>query len=314
MPQTTFSQFQADFFQLYNAGKFEDALLLIRLLGGLFPERANFIYNWRICLAALLGQQEQAIRLLNEALDLGLWWSQEILRDDGDLAILQGNPEFERLAAICKEREAEARRSARPEMLLYLPDLPAQSPYPLMLAFHGRNGNARETIEYWKALSAKGWLVAAPQSSQIQGLNAYCWDDLVLARREIQDLVINLETQHPIDSQRVILGGFSQGGGMAVRLALESTFSARGFIAVSPYLQGIEEVPYPSGNNAQPVMRGYLVTGSLDTNQDMFARFERLLQDRTVSYLRDDHPDVAHDYPLDFEHSLEAALNFIFNS
>lgn len=313
MPQPTFSRFQAEFFELYRAGKYEDALLLIQLMGGLFPERANPIYNWRICLATLLHQPEQALRLMKEALDLGLWWPEETLRGDSDLAALQGNSEFERLMTVCKEREAEARRSTRSEMLVYLPDQPAQDSYPLLLALHGRDGNARETIEYWKTLSAQGWLVAAPQSSQLLGFNSYCWDDRAKAEYEIGELVKELQTQHPIDLQHVILGGFSQGGGMAARLALNGVLQARGFIAVSPFLQGIEEIAHAGGNHSPARLRGYLVTGSLDSSQDMFAEIERLLQDRGVPYLRENHPDLAHDFPLDFEHSLEAAIPYILN-
>ncbi len=58
-------------------------------------------------------------------------------------------------------------------------------------------------------------------------------------------------------------------------------------------------------------LRGYLLTGDLDEHQEMFAQIEQLLQAQQVSYRRERRPDLDHDFPADFEQSLDKALQFI---
>jgi hypothetical protein len=59
-------------------------------------------------------------------------------------------------------------------------------------------------------------------------------------------------------------------------------------------------------------LHGYLLTGDLDQQQDMFAQIERLLHACQVSYQRETRPDLDHDFPSDFDQSLDKAMQFIF--
>lgn len=309
MSHIHFEQFQSEFFRHYQAGDFSGAMQLIKLFGGLFPERASAVYNWRMCLAARLNETEEAIRIFQEALDLGLWWPEHLLHDDDDLAALQGRPDFEAMVVTCKERHAQAQATAQPEMLVWTPEGPAQPPYPLLLAMHGRNGNGRETLNLWQDLSRLGWLVASVQSSQVVGSDLYVWDDEQRAVADILSMMVELRKQHPIDSERTVLAGFSQGAGLAMRLALKGLLPARGFIGVAPYLPNFDNLPQ-TPEAAAPV-RGYLVTGGRDPAQDLFARFETYLHSISVPYLRDHYPDAGHDYPPGIFASQQKALEFI---
>lgn len=313
MSPATFYRFQEQFFELYNAGNYADAGLLIQWLGGLFPERAAATYNWRICLAALTGQLEQAEQLLAEALDLDLWWPEALLRQDPDLGSLQGRPEFERLTALSAQRHQQAVASAQPEMFFYLPEEPFPKPYPVLIALHGRNGNGRETGEMWKELTDQGWLVAAAQSSQVEACNSFIWDQQDLAARQVMELAHNLFRQYPADMNRVILSGFSQGGGVAIRLALSGILRCLGFIAVAPVLPGIELLLRQNHRPLQRNLRGYLTSGKQDDQQENLAKIRSLLDARQVPYQLEQHDDLGHDYPDHFGDTIRRALNFILN-
>lgn len=318
MAKLSFSQFQSDFFQFSQSGKYEDARLLIQLLGGLFPEHANVIYNWRVRLAALDHQPDQALNILQEALDLGLWWPEAELREDPNLADLQSLPDFQRMVAVFSERHAQALAKSSPEILLYKPDDLAEEAYPLLLVLHGRVGNARLEAEYWQGLTNQGWLVALAQSSQVLAANAFGWDDPSRARQDILDLMELLLDKQPIDLSRIVLGGFSQGAGMAILLSLESSLPARGFIAVSPSIRGYEDhfqsnVFFPQRSPDSTTLRGYLITGGQDYRQDMFQQITRTLADRGVTYQHEDDPDLGHEYPDNFPASLNRAIQFILD-
>ena len=314
MPPANFIQFQQEFFQLYGAGKYTDADMLIQLMGGLYPEQAGTIYNWRICLASLQGQNDKALKLLQEALDLGLWWTEATLREDADLAALQGQPEFERMLSISKERYQTAMRESQAEMLLYLPGDSASKPYPTLIVFHGRMGNALETGSYWQALADQGWLVAAAQSSQLQGHNLFVWDDLELAVRQVKELTNALFKQHPVDLQRVLLGGFSQGGGLAIYLAINGVLPSCGFIGVAPFIASLEAISL-SGKAPSPApVRGYLVTGGKDRGQDGFQQIRLLLNKIDVPCQVENHPELGHAYPDRFSETILRALHFILQT
>jgi predicted esterase len=130
--------------------------------------------------------------------------------------------------------------------------------------------------------------------------------------------------KQPIDPSRIVLGGFSQGAGMAILLSLETSLRcdcnlpARGFIAVSPSIRGFEShfqpgelLPHRSPDTL--TLRGYLITGGQDSRQDMFQQITQTLADRGVTYQHEDHPDLGHEYPDDFPASLGRAIQFILD-
>jgi dienelactone hydrolase len=51
-----------------------------------------------------------------------------------------------------------------------------------------------------------------------------------------------LSEQYPIDRKRVVVAGFSMGGGLAIRLALSGALPARGFVGVGAFLPNIDDL------------------------------------------------------------------------
>jgi polyhydroxybutyrate depolymerase len=111
---------------------------------------------------------------------------------------------------------------------LYVPggDGPAQ-PAPLVVTFHGflSNPNSHEAISGWRELAdEEGFWVVYPQGTQFpQRWNAGpTWggsevDDVQF----FLDLLDDLDQVADIDRTRVYVNGFSNGGGMTVRLGCE---------------------------------------------------------------------------------------------
>lgn len=309
---TSFRRFRSEVIKNYQSGDYTTALNLINLKADFFPEEQAQILFWKVFLLALSEKTEMALAALRQAVDSGYWYTPQSLQEDPDLASLQNNPEFKRLAAICAERFHEVSQNTHPGRMLALPVQGAPDPYPLLVTLHGRNTNAANTLPYWQSLCAQGWMVAALQSSQVIGMNSYCWDDRAKAIQEVQAGLMELLHGYPLDPDRVILSGFSQGGGLAIWMALQQLILCRGFIVVAPFLPEAETMTDNPTQSTASSLRGYLLTGELDSYQRMFDQIEAGLLTFQVACQRERYPELEHEYPPDFERSLEKAIEFIF--
>ena len=307
----TYDEFQDQLLRLYYAGDYQTAVDLIEQLGKNYPDEP-ILDLLHICLLSVSRNPGRAIQVFQSAVDKGRWYATAGLRGDADLAALQGNPDFERLVAICADRHAQAQRASKPALLVNPPAPTAPQPYPLLLALHWRGGSAQKFIQDWKSLADQGWLVAAPQSSQVTGMEAYGWDDTPQAIAEIQAHYAALARDYPIDPQRVVLGGFSQGAGLAIWLSVSRQVAAAGFISIGPYLHELPEMAPQLPSGPIPDLRGFIISGALEQDSGMFTSFEALLKDRAVPYHWHVYPDLAHQMPPDFDQRLQTALDFIF--
>src|SRR5262245_56152077 len=147
MSDMTWNELSAEFWRLYGAGDYAGALDLITPRKNLFPERGRF-YNWRMCMAARLGDVPLALEVFEQALADDFWCDPQMLRDDEDLAALQGLPEFERLAARCQERFEAAQAQTQPTLTVVQPA--GAGPYPMLLALHGNSSTSAASIDFWR--------------------------------------------------------------------------------------------------------------------------------------------------------------------
>lgn len=307
----TFSDLATQMFAQYNAGQPEQALAVVNQHAGDFPEEISTIRIWQICLQALTGQTETAKATLKQALDGGLWYAPEALTGDPDLAALQDDPEFKALLTRSAAMYEQARRAARPEMQVFAP-AGASEPLPLLMALHGMGGNTAQTAAYWQDLSKQGWLVAVPQSSQIVNLGGYVWDDQSLTEQELTAHYQKLCAEYPIDPLRVVLAGFSQGGGLAISLSLSGLIPAVGFIGVAPWLPTVEALLQAPDLALERPLRGVILTGGKDApHTAMFEQIEALFNKLGLPYQHHHNPEVGHAYPPDFPALRREALAFV---
>ena len=116
MNERTFSDVSAEAYQLYLKKEYAQALDLIEREAARFPEQEKLAYFWRFCLVSRMEQPTRAVQLLEEAIAADHWYTEARLREDEDLEPLQGRPDFERLVAICRERQEQAQAGAEPRI------------------------------------------------------------------------------------------------------------------------------------------------------------------------------------------------------
>jgi predicted esterase len=301
---------EQQFDHLVQAGSYSEALELITREAHLFPDYAQkVVYSWRMTMACRLEDGALALQLLKEAVEAGHWYSG--LRDNPDFRMLRGEPEFEKLVEICAERRAHEMANAVPKLKVLQPG-PQADPYPLLLALHGAHSDVESFAGHWSSAVSRGWLVGLPQSSQAYGPGTFSWNDWEWAMQEVQKHHVTLCQEYPIDPQRVVLAGFSQGGGLAAWLALTGTVRVRGLILVGPFLADVQElVPLMEAHSPQG-LRAYLVAGQRDQYcLGVAQRLATLFPQHGVACELDVYPDIEHSFPLDFESRLPHALEYV---
>ncbi|MEM9996321.1 MAG: PHB depolymerase family esterase [Bacteroidota bacterium] len=117
---------------------------------------------------------------------------------------------------------------------------------PLVLALHGAVGSGERFSDVRRRLTAeanrRGWVIAFPTGTACLRGRGACWDDRdaprAIARADADDvgylraLVEALQERHGIDTERVLVTGFSNGGGMAYRFAAEAPDLVAAAVAV----------------------------------------------------------------------------------
>ena len=305
---TQMREVEQQYHQLYQDGAYADALDLATRQAHIFPEHAQkVIYAWRMNCACGLKDKALTLRLLGEAVQAGYWYSG--LQEDDDFALLHGDPEFERLAAICTQRRAQAMAGAAAVIKTAAPE-GRPAPYPLLLALHGANAAAE--AGHWMAAVSAGWFLGLPQSSQVFAPGTYTWNDWDWALQEVPQRFATLCAQHPIDAGRVVLAGFSQGGGLAAWLGLNRAIEVRGLVLVGPFLVDVNHLLPILEQHGPYDLRVYLVAGARDVYCREIARqLAELLPKYGIQCQLDVYPDLEHSFPLDFERKLPEALDYV---
>jgi hypothetical protein len=213
MSELTMRAFNQRIMKLYAAKEYAQAFEHVEQEKVNFPENAWEIAYWRLCLHALLEKQTAALQIFQEVLDRGLWFSPDRLAQDPDLITLRPLPAFQKMTEVCQQRFMKIQPTVQPELLVQQSAKQATMT-PLLIALHGNQENARVTLEYWKEMSTQGWLLAVPQSSQVYDPNSFVWDDRQIGSSEIRAHLASLNREQILDQDRIVLGGFSMGGGL----------------------------------------------------------------------------------------------------
>jgi len=303
----------------FEKQSYADGLDLLDGQAERFPEQRALIDYWRLCLAGRLDDRPRAYRLLKEGLEAGNWYSQEILRSSPSLKLLQGDPPFEQLVALSSQMQAADPARLLPLLVVHPEGRcgAGDEPCPLLLVLHGNDDTAQANLRYWGAAPAEGWLLALPQSKQAMWAGAYAWFSHESAAEQLEEHFESMVAQYAIDPERIVLGGLSMGGEVALWLALSGRMQARGFIVIGPggpLIGQPEEWRDWIVASAGKGLRGAVILGEDDHSIPHQAIHElvEMMNSHDIPCELEVHPGLGHGYPTEFEYSLRRALDFIF--
>jgi predicted esterase len=313
MSELTFDALERQLFAFYTAKEYSQAFELLEREKNSFPDHIREITYWRLCMHALLGKPAEVLAIFREVLDRGDWFPPKFLKEDPDLASLQQLPEYQQMVEVCRQRLDEVSSSVRPELLVREPEK-QQKALPLLIALHGNNGNMNNTVEHWSGITTHNWLLAVPQSSQIIGPDAFVWDERELGIKEVREHLAKLSSEYPIDPERVVLGGFSMGGGQAIWMALHQSIKTRGFVVLGPYLRApeLEALPTLLASRKPGGLRGFIIVGDKDIEcLGVSRKVAEIMQEYDLPCQLEILPDLPHNYPPDFAEYVLKGLAFV---
>ena len=132
------------------------------------------------------------------------------------------------------------------EHLVFIPTS-HEKKFPAVIALHGRGADERDLVPVVLALEIPNLLVISPRAPFVFPFGGYAWygleqegvpepatmrTSLGLLRKFVEEV----KAGYPVDTERVILLGFSQGTVMAYGTALVDPPKFRGVIALSGYI------------------------------------------------------------------------------
>lgn len=318
MAEITIEQLQAQIQGHFSAGNHAEGLALASEHLEDFPEEFALLNYWRVCLAVGMEDFSTANTILESTLASGIWFSEMLLRQSPWLEPMQGNSEFERLAAISLQMKAADPANAIPVLVLRQQDKcgPEDPGCPVVVFLHDNQDNAQNNLSKWGGLSSRGWLVALPQSSAAMWTEAHAWTEYDSAAEETAFHFQKLIEQYSIDSGQVILAGFGMGAEVALGVALSGRIPARGFVLLAP------DGPYTDDLNAwKPFikrgkdlgLRGVVLMGLADTtiSQDKVRQLVEMLNQAGIETELKTYPELGHEYPEDFDEVLKEVIQTI---
>jgi len=282
----------------YGRGAWGQALEAAEAYAELVPGQAEPPY-WIACLHARAGDADAAVATLRAGSERGLWWAPEMLRDDPDLEAARGAAGFDDVVAESERRMAAAREGAEPALLT------EGDGERVLLALHGRMGIVAEALDAWRPAAGAGFRVAALGSSQLLSSGVAGWDDLVVARRELD------WAQAQLGVRPRVLGGFSQGGMLAIAEAVAGR--ADGFVALAPSVGrvGMPALEALRPQLGRPDLRGAIVIGAEDLRLEAALELAAAAEHLGTPLRLDVVDGLDHAYPPDLEERLPGLLAFV---
>jgi pimeloyl-ACP methyl ester carboxylesterase len=263
-----------------------------------------------------LGYVERAMDQLEESLETNQWFSPWFLQRTPELQQLGNLPRFQRILKSCKEKETQYWQNGVMTPILQVPPS-AQPPFPLIIAMHGNGFNSQHSASHWSAAVDAGWMVFHPLAKRLVGYGLHWWDIHEENREIIAEQAGKIFTQYPIDTGRVILGGFSKGGETAMVLALLGKFGAKGFITIGAggYYHMQPELWQPLLESPPPGLRGVAMYSPYDLERNEGSNHTlEMMQAAGIEVRMEKYYGEGHVFPEDFAVRFQSAIEFVMGS
>jgi predicted esterase len=314
---TNWSEIENAASALYEEDKFDEALALLEQTAPKLIDREFEISDLRMSL--LFGAQrfDQAYDAWEKGLDEGFFYF--VVPRSATYDAIRDDERFETALARNNLLRDKANRDSNPEYkvippLSYSPD----ESYPLVIVIHGGNQSIIKAMETWDPqVIGDDLLIAYAQSSTRSDTKSYRWDlngsdyyHLPTAQNEVLELYQEILDQYPVDTEQVILVGFSQGGNLALNMAAEGTIPARGFLAGCPAIRNPVS-PQTAQNAAARGLRGTIFVGANDWTAKAS---QTTVENFSAAGVPVNHivmEGKGHEYPDNFEEVLRDAIKAI---
>ena len=315
MTFSTYADLNQKMIEHFQSGEFQQAFDLIEHEGGKFTAERLQVDYWRMCSAARVDNRAHVVNVADQFHKEGLWMGEIMWRLTPSFKSLQGDAEFERLVTESQKIHAQDAPSDNPVVLKHFPNKLSKKT-PLLIALHGNQNTAAGTLPFWKPAVNEGLALAVPQSTQAMFKGAFMWDELDISFGQVKTCLDALKQEIEFNESRVILGGHSMGGFVAIQMALTGELPVHGLIANGPALP-FEDAPEALDNALLSAkergLRAYFIMGDkdVDIEQDAIRVFVEKMRSAGIPCELEIVPGATHDYNPSYDAAIVNAVKFI---
>jgi len=315
--QKSFVEHWSDFWQKMKSKEYEDAFSSARDNESQYSEYKKELMLMLLCSQSALNKREDAMLTLQKALDEQLFWSTDILDRiiDRSLKNIKDEDQFKLYYAKCDEILKALQKDAKP---IYSIEL-AKSYQPeqalnLIVALHWRGAEGADLLKQHSSyLFSKGYSMLLPQSSQVYGVNEYCWDDYKLAVKEIQNHYNDVNNKYKIEGEDLIWMGASQGGGVALKMMLQNILSVdvNKFILLFPSVREKDVNEYISLLKSTDPTKGVYIYGEKDPGKELNRKIFDAAIDAGHQWKWIEIKGLHHNFPENMDGYFKESLDFL---
>lgn len=307
MAKKTFKELEKEYNKYWMEGKVDKVLNKVKEAAELYPEE-SFTTNLDFAAAYMhLGQLDETKRILEESLDKGILYPKMYFQPILD------NEEFKEIFRKWEELRNELQERAKSHYLVFEPeDYNKDMAYPLFIAIHGWGEDVELFSEFWKSNKlSREYILVLPQSSQVVGSKNFGWDNTSLAHQEIASIYRKIVKDYNIDTNNIIVGGFSQGGALAIEIGINKEYiPVKGFISlcpVKPQSFNIKDVNIAKEKG----IKGCILTGDQDLSLVDQKQMIDDFREAGFPYEFDITEGLGHWFPDDLSDKLNRYISFI---
>jgi predicted esterase len=263
------------------------------------------------------GDKDKALADLEAAIRFG-WSDPGQIEQADDLKELRDAPRF---AGLVKDAVA-----CRDETIVVYAgkNVDPSRPAPLVVLLQGLGPGPRAEVPYWKPVADRlGLVLAAPRAMTKLSPLVYGWQrkgardstaldyfDMSAAGKRIEEAIALAKQKFTIDPDRLLLAGFSQGGGVALRMLGEHPDQYLGAVAVCSLCQSPGVAYWETALQKRP-FRTFVIAGKLDRLLPRSQQVVEQLRAAKVPLRYEEVDQAGHEYPPDYSERLRQAIQFV---
>jgi len=310
----SFEKIKAKFSQCIKAKKYDEA---INIYEKALPELPGNFYDISFTLGQLYmrtGKIEKSLSIFEQGLKQNIvypiWAAAPYWQP-----LSKYDPE--RFAKILEEnKRLQHEKTAKTEPLFDIhtpPGFTKDKKYPLFIALHGWNETMDHLSKFWQTERlGKEFLLVFTQSSQVVSPRTFGWEDMELGKKDIKTIYDKIIAQYPVDKEKIVIAGFSQGGMLALDIAVNEIIPAAGFVVLHPGGGIPGEMNTDTAAKAgKRSLKGTIIMSEQNKSGEEIDQLQELLKNGKIDY-RFIVSGSGHWYPADFSTQLAAALAHIF--
>jgi predicted esterase len=306
------NEFNKKFSYLMSKNDYYNLIILLEEGLQKYPEQLPSIGRYLGQLYAITGKSVRALDFLENCISKNVWYDIDIT--DENWRTIAQTKRFKKIVETFNEMKEVASKNAKPLYdVVTPPNYTKDKKYPLFIGIHSGGGNMTECKRYLTTEKIKTEYIAAYiQSSQPINSFGFTWRNLTQGSKDVVEMFDEIVDNYSVDTEKIVLCGMSEGGGVSLFAALNDIIPCKGAITFCTTR------PAKLENNiikkaVKRDLKVVIVVGDQDpfyTNQQ---ELENVLRTNGLQLQYIIKQGLGHDMPDDYKEIIDSSLEYIFD-